>query len=68
MRYKIFDTNRSIFADDIIIDARSMTEAVEKYLGDRLKPNQCVKKYAKGEFVVSKYPYGNRFVYSIFNK
>lgn len=67
MKYKIFDTNRSIFDDDIIVEANTMKDAVRIYLGDRLKMNQHIEQYDKGQFVVNKYPYGRRYVFAIFN-
>lgn len=68
MKYNIFDTDRSLFADDIIIEASSMSDAVAKYLGDKLKPTECVRQYSKGRFVVRKHPNGRRYVFGVFKK
>lgn len=62
-KYRIFDINKGLMADDTYIYAKSPLEAVRQYALELMKdPQSIVRDYEeKGRFVV--YGNGKSFVY-----
>ena len=74
-KYSIFDMNRGLFQDDILVEAKTAQEAAENYLKPR--KDQSVKRVdgtKQGRIIVTKYierdgqkfQWGNRITFDVY--
>lgn len=68
--YQLWNIYDPLFKEPDIIKGKTMADAIEKFMGDKLKPNEKIKQTKNsGNFVISKYPVKSttkRYTFGIF--